>query len=68
MADKYGQQIGEALDLGPNSEVWAQSEGEINRGPHNHAGETGPGHMDSHHITTDAAGSVSSHKDHSDDR
>ncbi|WP_104524062.1 hypothetical protein [Blastococcus atacamensis] len=67
MGDKYGKEIGEALGLGPNDEVWAQSASEIERGPHPHSGG-GALHMDGHHITTDAQGNVSSQKYHSDDR
>ena len=68
MADKYGKKIGEALGLGPNDEVTAQSEGEINN-PHPHSGQTrGENHVDAHHITTDSQGNVSSQKIHSDDQ
>jgi hypothetical protein len=68
MGDKYGQQIGQALGLGPNDEVTAQSQGEIEN-EHLHSGQTdGEPHVDAHHITTDSSGNVSSEKIHSDDR
>jgi hypothetical protein len=68
MGDEYGEAIGEALDLGPNEEVVAQSEGEIEN-PHQHSGsDSGEPHVDAHHIKTDNDGAVSSQKIHSDDK
>jgi hypothetical protein len=68
MGDDYGQAIGDALDLGPNEEVVAQSEGEIEN-PHQHSNtDSGEPHVDGHHIKTDSDGAVSSEKIHSDDK
>jgi hypothetical protein len=67
MSDQYGEKIGEALGLGPNDDIYAQSEGEIEH-PHYHSGQdSGDTHVDAHHITTDEYGNVSSEKVHDDD-
>jgi hypothetical protein len=68
MGDDYGQEIGEALDLGPDEEISAESEGEIEH-PHQHSSsDSSEPHVDAHHITTDSKGRASSEKIHSDDK
>jgi hypothetical protein len=65
--DPHGRAIGAALGLGPNEEVTAQTDWEIDN-PHPHGrDDVGPPHVDSHLITTDDEGNVSSKKLHSDD-